>query len=399
MAYRHESYELSAGDAPAWQNGIYFNTPDRTTGRPIPGYYSGITNVDETSLTRNVWAAYLDLEAQVTDRLQVGTAVRSERYSDFGSTTNGKLSMRYDFTPSVGLRGSVSSGYRAPAVLQRGYSSFAYEINGSGAIQQQRTLRPDSPEAALLGGKALDPEKSQSFSLGLVWQPLDNASVTLDAYRIDVQDRITLSDQLTDATTGGAVSRAFTGTAYSDIRNAVFFTNAPDTRTQGFELAGKYQWDLQSLGSVDLSAGYARNRTEITKLRSVGGIAGDQVIGAATQTLIEKGAPKDKFTASAYWQYRQWDVTLSGRRYGQWTTAVSNSPLTIQSFGAQWLADLNVGYRFGSGLKLSAGAVNLFDSKPDSADYRGPSGAIKYSSGSPEGNQGAFYYTSIDYEF
>ncbi|MCG4787770.1 TonB-dependent receptor, partial [Roseburia faecis] len=89
--------------------GPLFGSLDPVSGRPIPGYYSGITNVDAASLERKVFGAYVDLEGQLTDKFQAGVALRSEHYSDFGDTTNGKLSLRYDFTPQIAARGSLST--------------------------------------------------------------------------------------------------------------------------------------------------------------------------------------------------------------------------------------------------------------------------------------------------
>ena len=184
LAWRQENYDLSEGDAAGWSNGPLFNTIDPITGRRIPGFYSGITQVDAVSLDRRGIGAYFDVEAQLTEKFQAGVAVRSEHYLDFGDTTNGKLSLRYDFTPEIAARASASSGYRAPSLVQSGLSSFSVQVveqppgSGNWVEVQQRTLRADSPEAALLGGKALKPEESTNFSVGLVWQPLPNASPT-----------------------------------------------------------------------------------------------------------------------------------------------------------------------------------------------------------------------------
>ncbi|UVL58606.1 TonB-dependent siderophore receptor [Pseudomonas sp. B21-035] len=401
LAWRKEHYSLSAGEAAGWQNGPLFNTLDPLTGRRIPGYYAGITQVDAASLERKVLGAYVDVEGQITDTFQAGVAVRSEHYSDFGDTTNGKLSLRYDFTPQIAARGSISSGYRAPSLVQSGLSSFSVQVveqpSGSGnwVEVQQRTLRADSPEAALLGGRALKPEESTNLSLGLVWRPLSNASVTLDAYRIDIDNRITLSDQLP----GNVVGPIFAGTPYANIQSAAFYTNIADTRTDGVELAGQYQWDLQPFGRLNLNAGFAKTRTRITELRDVGGISGEQIVGRATQGLIEHGTPEDKLTLSANWLYENWGVTLTQRRYGEWQSLNSSNPDLDQTFSAQWITDLDLSYSFDQGLKLSVGAINLFDSHPDKLDGPQLYGVPKYSITSPEGAQGAFYYASVSYDF
>ncbi|MDR0276402.1 MAG: TonB-dependent receptor [Paucimonas sp.] len=401
LAWRKENYALSAGEAAGWQNGALFNTLDPVTGRRIPGYYSGITNVDAAELERKVFGAYLDLEGQVTDKFQAGLAVRSEHYSDFGDTTNGKLSLRYDFTPQIAARGSISSGYRAPSLVQSGLSSFSVQVveqpSGSGnwVEVQQRTLRADSPEAALLGGRALKPEESTNYSLGLVWRPLSNASLSIDAYRIDIDNRITLSDQLPS----NVVGPIFAGTPYANIQSAAFYTNIADTRTDGIELSGQYQLDLAAWGRLDLNGGFAKTRTRITELRDVGGISGEQIVGRATQGLIEHGSPENKLTLSANWLYENWGLTVTQRRYGEWKSLNASNPALDQTFSPQWVTDLDLSYRFDLGLKVSVGAINLFDSHPDKLKGAQLYGVPKYSITSPEGAQGAFYYTSVSYDF
>ena len=378
-----------------------FNTVDPFTNRRIPGYYSGITQVDAASLDRRVLGAYVDVEAQLTEQFQAGVALRSEHYSDFGDTTNGKLSLRYDFTPEIAARATASTGYRAPSLVQSGLSSFSVQVveqppgSGNYVEVQQRTLRANSPEAALLGGTSLKPEESTNYSLGLVWRPLPNASVTIDAYRINIDNRITLSDQLP----ASVVSPIFAGTPYANIQSAAFYSNVADTRTDGIELTGNYQFDLAQWGRLNLSSGFSKNHTDITQLRDVGNIKGEQIVGRATQGLIEEGTPENKLVLSANWLYANWGVTIAQRRYGEWKSLNASNPDLDQTYSSQWVTDLDLSYTFDKALKVSVGAINLFDTHPDEADGTQLYGVPKYSITSPEGAQGAFYYTSVSYEF
>ena len=401
LAWRQENYELSAGEAAGWQNGPLFNTVDPFTNRRIPGYYAGITQVDAASLDRRVLGAYVDVEAQLTEQFQAGVALRSEHYSDFGDTTNGKLSLRYDFTPEIAARATASTGYRAPSLVQSGLSSFSVQVveqppgSGNYVEVQQRTLRANSPEAALLGGTSLKPEESTNYSLGLVWRPLPNASVTIDAYRINIDNRITLSDQLP----ASVVSPIFAGTPYANIQSAAFYSNVADTRTDGIELTGNYQFDLAQWGRLNLSSGFSKNHTDVTQLRDVGNIKGEQIVGRATQGLIEEGTPENKLVLSANWLYANWGVTIAQRRYGEWKSLNASNPDLDQTYSSQWVTDLDLSYTFDKALKVSVGAINLFDTHPDEADGTQLYGVPKYSITSPEGAQGAFYYTSVSYEF
>lgn len=394
VAYRWEEYELQAGEAAASENRWY--------PHPAGGYYtpasSGITPVDAGTISRNVFGGYVDIEAQITERFQSGIALRSEHYNDFGDTTNGKFSARYDFTPQVAIRGSLSTGYRAPSLVQAGYQASGIQIVQTGSVYDtvlQRTLRADSPIAAALGGKALKPEKSENISLGLVLRPLPEASVTLDVYRIDIADRITPSENLT----GADVVSALTAAGITGVNSATFFTNVLDTRTKGVELAGKYRFTFE-LGTLDLSAGFARTETEVTDARDVGRFNTSRIMGRTAIGVIEDNVPKTKFTWGLRYAFNGFEANFNQRRYGEYTTR-GTTDSADQTFSAQWISDLDLSYRFAQGLRVAVGAQNLFDSHPDklASTGSGPYGIAKYSTVSPEGHQGAFYYTSVSYDF
>lgn len=189
VLYRWEQYKQNAGDPIAYTRGPYFN-PSTTLGVGVPGIYAGITDQDERKISRDVYGIYLDLEADIIKDLNVGAAVRSEKYSDFGSTTNGKLFAKYDVSPKFTVRGSVNTGYRAPSLAQQGYSAYSVQtVQTASGWQdvQQRTLVAGSEAALLIGGTSLKPEKSTNYSLGFVWKPLVNTSATLDLYQIDIK--------------------------------------------------------------------------------------------------------------------------------------------------------------------------------------------------------------------
>ena len=152
--------------------------------------------------------------------------------------------------------------------------------------------------------------------------------MTLDAYRFDIDNRITLSDQLP----ASVVSPIFAGTPYANIQSAAFYTNVADTRTDGVELSGNYQLDLQQWGQLNLNAGVSQNNTKITALRDVGNIKGSQIVGRTTQGLIEDGTPETKLILSANWLYDGWGITLSQRRYGEWKSLNATNPTLDQTY-------------------------------------------------------------------
>lgn len=405
LSYRWDEYEQVAGDPIAWTRGSYYN-PSQTPGVGIPGIFAGITGEDQHSVDRNVYGFYVDLEADVTEKLNLGTAFRVEDYSDFGETVNGKLSGRYDLNPKVSVRGSASTGYRAPSTVQLGYSAFSVQTQqfpDGWRDVQQRTLLPGSEAAQRLGGKDLDPEETTNYSLGFVFKPWEKTSLTLDLYQIDIDNRILLSDNIT----GSAVTNALAGTQYSNIGNVAFFNNLLDTRTRGLEVTAKHQLNFNDYGDVLLSLGYSQNKTRITASRDATTITGDTISSNTiatrnTRSLLEEATPKNKLTLGASWNISDWTVSTALRRYDEFTTRHATDPKQDQTFSEQWIADLDIGFdahQWVSGLKFNIGANNLFNSFPDRSNSTGVGGVTKYSFNSPEGANGAYYYAQIGYDF
>lgn len=406
LAWRKERYELTAGDPIAYTRGPFFN-PSPVNGVGIPAIYSGITDEDERSISRDVAGTFLSIEGSPTAALDLGLAFRYEDYSDFDSTTNTKLTLRYQLTEDLAFRSSAGTGYRAPSIVQLGYSAFSVQtpvINGIPVDVQQRTLLATSEAAGLLGGKALVPEDSTNYSVGFVWNPLPKAYITVDAYQIDIDDRIQLSENLS----GAVVTQAFAGTPYSNINNAAFFTNILDTQTRGIEASATYQFDLNAFGSLDVNLGYARNETEIVEARDIVTAKGvvipsNSIVGRVNRASLEEGSPEDKIVVSLGWSLQNWKVNFSGRRYGEWTARVATPSATSQdqTFSPQTIFDLDVAYRFEQllpGVKLSAGFQNIFNSYPDHIVGRGAS-VTKFSFNSPEGAYGRAWYAGAAYEF
>jgi iron complex outermembrane receptor protein len=406
ISWRKERYELQAGDPIAHTRGPFFN-PSPVAGVGVPAIYSGITNEDERSISRDVTGAFLSLEGSPTEALDLGLAVRYEDYSDFDSTTNVKLSLRYQLTDTLSFRSSVGTGHRAPSIVQLGYSAFSVQtpvINGIPVDVQQRTLLATSEAAGLLGGKALTPEESTNFSAGFVWNPIPNAYITIDAYQIGIDDRIQLSENLS----GAAVEQVFAGTPYDNISNAAFFTNILDTRTRGIEASVTYQFDLNRFGLLDVNFGYAKNDTDITEARDIVTANGTvipstAIVGRINRASLEEGSPQDKIIFGLGWNLENWKVNFSGRRYGEWAARVAAPSATSQdqTFSPQTIFDLDVAYRFERalpGVKLSAGFQNIFNSYPDHIVGRGAS-VTKFSFNSPEGSYGRAWYAGVAYDF
>ncbi len=403
LSWRQDHYETHAGSYESWANGGQL-IPDGPNAGQVPLIGSrgntGLHPQDEVDLKRNVKGVYLSLELEPVERLEVGITGRYDEYSDAGSTTNGKLSARYAFNDNVALRASASTGFRAPALAQSGYAVTGLSTRtGTLEFTSTRGLPVSSAEARALGAKDLKPEKSTDYSLGLVLTPFRNASVTVDVYQIDIDDRIVLTDQL-----GGAlVSSILTRAGFPDIQYAQFFVNGVDTRTRGLDVVGNYRFNLEHDARLDLSAAYSRAKNEITGIAAnpsqLQG-SGLTLIGRQSQSIIEDYAPKDKVVLSATYIQGDWDATVSFVRYGAFGVAHPTNAAYDQRYSAQWVTDLELGYRVTDALRFGLGAKNLFDSYPDKQiSQQQTLGQTTYSPASPAGYDGAFYYANLSYDF
>ncbi|MGX5730577.1 TonB-dependent receptor plug domain-containing protein [Pseudoxanthomonas beigongshangi] len=390
--YRSEKWNQSPGNPNSYANG------------GAQGF-GGFTPANAVHQDRHSHAAYVGLEADFTDKFSAGVAARYEDYSDFGSETSGKLSARYAFTDKVALRATVASGFRAPALAQQYYQVVTSQYNASvDRFFESGTFPATSAVAQALGAEALKAETSLSYSLGLVLQPVDRLYVTIDAYQIDIDDRIVLSSNLLLG--GNAAAQALLASlGINGVTSARYFNNAIDTRTRGIDVVGTYSIPLAA-STLNLTAGYNHNKTEITRiapnppeLTALG--ANLWRVGRDEQGRIEEGYPRDKFTLNAVWNLASWDFALGTTRYGEFTTRVSETgnPANDQEYGATWTVDASASYRL-DGWTFTLGADNLLDEYPDRTLFpNSNSGQFPYSSQSPGGFNGAYVYGRIGYKW
>lgn len=395
--YRREQYDIGAGE--------YGSYVSDTTGAGSQGF-TGFSPDDAGSHSRHSYAGYAELDADLSAKLNASAAVRYENYSDFGDTVSGKLALRYAFTDRLALRATVSNGFRAPSLAQQYYSAVSSTlINGS--YYQIRTLPTSSALAKLLGAKDLKAEKSLNYSLGLVAQPSDRVTLSLDLYQIEIKDRIVLSENVY----GSNVADYLESLGVDGVAGFRYFTNAVDTRTRGADLVATWRLDAGP-GTLDLSASANYNRTEITHIDETSAelaALGFQTIGRAEKGRITKGSPRDKYVLGADYRLGNWDFNANLTRYGEVTTYSSSKgsdgKYLDQTFGAEWITNLAVSYRHG-GWTYTVGGDNVFDVYPDKVrreNWGNPtsadSGLYLYSSYSPFGFNGAYVYAKAGYKW
>ena len=183
------------------------------------------------------------MESDITDKFLIALAGRYENYSDFGSNFSGKIASRLNFTKNVAIRGSINRGFRAPS-LQQIFNSQTTSTVQAGVIRQTKQLRSDDPRLLLLGIEQPRPELSWNYNVGLTAQAGSKFLVTVDAYEIDVQDRIIISEQLPVTSAIPALVNAFPSS--TGIREVTFFTNHINTKTKGIDFVTSYKQNFAS---------------------------------------------------------------------------------------------------------------------------------------------------------
>lgn len=394
VEYQHQAYKESSGEATS-----YYGTGGEG--------FSGFRESDSGNYRRDLIAQYIDLETNFTDKWRASLALRNDRYSDFGGATTGSLSSRYDFTPEVAIRGSLSTGYRAPSLAQQHYSATTSALNTQvNAYQDQRTAPVDDPVARLLGAEDLKAEKSQNISAGIVLQPFDDFTATLDFYQIHIDDRITLSSNL-DVTSLAAQNylqaNGITPGLYQSVR---YFTNAVDTTTRGADLTAQYRWRFDNGGRLDSSLGYAYSRTRVTDVKDNPTVLNQSSLNLQRidrrdrYGVLTDSAPRSKLSISNDYSLGNWSLHSNLVRYGSFL-AVSNSGERFdQRYDAKWVLDLSTSYRVQDWL-FTVGGDNVTDAYPDKRNSLNNPGHqnVNYISYSPFGMNGAFYYVKASYQW
>ncbi|WP_426176462.1 TonB-dependent receptor plug domain-containing protein [Massilia sp. TWR1-2-2] len=374
--YRRDNYAIEAGDPVSYQYGRTNNPAikifDQTGGiaasgaQGFPGYTPG-TAVDAG---RHNVAAYLDAEHNLTPQLLVAGAIRFEKYSDFGNTTTGKLSMRYDPSRTIGMRGSVSTGFRAPGVQQKFYSSVSTNLNTAGVLTETLTAREGSAVTRAFGISPLKQETSQSGSIGMILRPVTGFSVTADLYRTNIDDRIVFSSNIAPESGACLTAAACPIKAILDplkVGQAQFFTNAIDTTTDGFDLVADHTTKLSNATLV-LSGQLGFNRTKVKNRHSQSPVlSGAQLFDDSQVTLIERGQPRQHHVVGADYTAGAWNVNARANYYGEVQGQGFTAPF-IQTWEAKWLVDLTMRYSFTKRFSLSAGMNNVFDTYPTEWD-------------------------------
>jgi iron complex outermembrane receptor protein len=385
-----------------------------------PSSFPGFGETDAGSHQRTNDAFYVDLAVSPLAKWTVDAAGRIEHYSDVGNATVGKVSSKYDIVSNFAVRGTISSGFRAPTLAEEYYS--ATNVGPSTAFVQ---LPPNSPGAKLVGIDGLKPEKSNNYSLGFVLKPSNNSSVSLDAYQIAIHNRVVGS---------GNVFGSFDGVIQSPAVNAAIaangnsldpavisspigqtginiFSNAANTKTRGIDLVASLSSSYGSLGHVDWTASASYNNTGVTQINQAPAqLAPQTLLDKTAISQLETASPHFRLNAGADWKLASWTLNVQEQYFSHSSEYQlgDDGNYYQNTVSAKFITNLAVSKDLYKSFTVTVGANNLFNVYPDlknsallaNLNSSGDNAAVqKYVNWSPIGINGGFYYARLSYKF
>ncbi len=438
LEYRRDGYQIIDGESASWSGvtkvvplaPIAVGGPASGTALALPGaqIFPGYQPDNRVDVSRNNISIYADVETEIAGKWLIDLAQRYENYSDFGSQLTSKLASRYRFAEFFSLRGAVSTGFRAPSLQQRYFNNTSTQFV-NGLPSNTLTVNNESPIARnVIGVDALKPETSLNYTLGFTSRIGRNFTMTVDAYQIDIKDRILYSGPFSRALLG------FSATDYPGVNIVRFFANAANTQTKGIDIVATERLTLGK-GRLTLSAAANFNRTRVTAINPsafLNSKANNEDRGGnpdnwprtlffdrSQVALLETGLPRSKFNLSASYAINKFDITFRTVRFGEVRNLTTADPYSInpatstywntqfardeagnalldQMLSPIWISDITIGYKLTRILNLQIGANNVFDVYPDQlyVDPRNALGSVDYNTGRDLSNRGRILYPS-----
>jgi iron complex outermembrane receptor protein len=422
--WRNENYKIVPGEPASYVAGPFFFSNGAAPGSQVFPGFSPTTAIDRS---RDSFAGYAEIDTDLSDAFNIQIAGRFENFSDFGSTVNGKAAARFEPIDGFALRGSASTGFRAPGMAQQFFSTTSTN-NVGGQLIEIGTFPVGSPIAVALGAQPLEAEKSLNLSGGVVFNMVDGLNITVDYYNIKINDRIVLTENLQGADVVALLQAA--GVAGSSAR---FFINGIDTRTEGLDVVASYRLPDIGIGELRINLGYNINNTEITDRRSFSAFDTQRLFARQESFRLTDGQPSNKFNAGISWESGPFGASLNANRFGSvflpdGVTGVAANGQAVSltnpairddirigkgdapgdiTLSPKWVVDLELRVNPLENVQLAVGANNLLDEYPDrlpfglvdGVNYGLNNSFLPYSSQSPFGFSGRFLYGRVSVDF
>ncbi|MFQ3236415.1 MAG: iron complex outermembrane receptor protein [Paraglaciecola sp.] len=390
LEWHEESFEVVVGDVASFTPGPLTSQGFGIGSNGFPGFKPADGGVS----TRRNYAAYVDIEAPITENLLLGGALRFEDYDTFGSTTNYKFTAQFHVTEDMSLRSSISSGFRAPTVGQANVSNVQTNLDG-GVLVDSALLPPTNAISVQLGGTELQPENSQSYTFGGIYTNGD-FFMTVDYYNIEVEDRISQSDKINLSPEDKTALKAAGVPNVDSLQQVSFFTNDFDTTTKGVDVVANYSADVLN-GSSTFSLAYNWNETEVTKF--------SDITGEFKVKRLEEDLPKHRGTFTWAQTWEDFSVFTRVNYYGEFQGVHVDYDATAITADSAVTVDMEASYFVSDAITLSAGAQNIFDQEAARINIPAEQGIPNnnwggvYYETSPYGINGGYYYVKATYNF
>ncbi len=379
---RQEGFEIVQGETASWTFGPLADQGFSAASNGFPGF----SPIAAGNWTRSNIAVYADIELRdpVADMWTVGGAVRFEDFSDFGSTTNFKVAARYGFNENFALRGSASTGFRAPTTGQQNAFNVSTVFDTNlGDLVNRGTIPSTSAVAALRGGTQLEPEKSVNIAAGAVAE-IGDLSFTVDYFRIALSDRLsqTQTFKLTDAEVDQLIAEGITSAR--NLREFRFFTNDFDTNTQGVDIVATYTPESLD-GNTTLTFLYNFTDTNVTTPSS-------ETLGETRIRQLEEALPRNRWNVAMNQFAGDWRLLGRLNWYGGWF----DGELAAQAYPGAATMDLEAEYSLDENTSFTIGGQNVLNRLPDEIPNPASVGN-RYSESTPWGFNGAYFYARVQH--
>jgi len=392
VQWRDQIYTITPGDAAS----IAVGPTASVFGVGSDGF-QGFFPASAGSFRQNSDSAYIDAETSLTDKLSGAAALRYEHADGFGSSTVYKLSGRYAFTDTFAARATYNTGFRTPTPGQEFTLNVTTTADASGNLIPSGTYPVDHPVARALGAVPLRSEKSKNFSGGLVWDPLDNVTTTLDYYKLRINNRIGLvSKTVTQGTVDILNAENYPNANLLLNSDASYFANAfgSDVSGEDFVIDTRHK---VGAGTLNIDFRYNHNTQDVVNVVP-GTINADRVYD------LEHQVPKNRAVLSFDYTLERFSASARVNYYGSWSTTGglfgNGDASDAVSYSSKTLLDLEGRYRFNDNYSVALGGENVFNTYPDkekngTLQFLG----VKYALTSPFGFNGAFWYLRVKAEY
>lgn len=428
---RYERYQIYAGEPNSYNNGgatipvqlykangqdsVVIQESKAPGSEGYPGYQPGDAHIAD----RGSEAAYGEAAVDLTKAWLVDGAARIENYDDFGFVATEKFATRYKLTNNFNLRGSVSTGFRAPALQQQDYSNTNTTIGAGGVLEYEKTVPNYSDVAKAAGIPKLTAEKSVNYSLGFTWAPITNITATVDAYQVAIKNRVVFSGVYSEGdptfgnpNTPGTLNNLLLA---NSIQEAAFFTNAVNTTNRGVDIVIDYRkhWENQHFNATLAGNFQDVIINKINVPATFRGSASDSAnfFSDREQYFLKYAAPKAKFNLGLEYGVDKWafgtrftyfglvkelgfgEVAAPANATDQFFPYVdldngSGEAPEIFVFNPKITTDIYVSYKIRKNLSWDIGVDNLFNVHPDEAIVKGSSSATDGTSSFGDSNSG-----------